>query len=213
MIKKFNGTNRGLHIARPHPTAQTAERPAHVSKSVTAVPDLDGRHAKAWLHNTAAVRAEAPPGQHDAMVSYWLVEAPRASIFLHSYVVMTTHLREVPGIKEPVKYKHDATHEIVVYALHPNADRDRMLRGPVGMDAMMQPCNFAAQFGPVSDDEANDMAARAVIMICSGSLSPDVSGQGIWAQIFGDNMLASAAREDSSPVAASLAGNNTEDET
>ena len=160
--------------------------------AVIAMPAFTGVGGRAWaidLEKRAA--ALAVNGQVTPEVGSWIVEAPWAHLAWHSYWVMVMHLREMPGVPMPTFYIPHATHELWVYAINPEMQRQPML--DTGMIPVLTPMNFAAQIVAEHDGAARDLVEQAVRMICDGTLSPDIDFRKQWVALFGDNML---RRED-----------------
>lgn len=153
-------------------------------------PDLTGRHGRAWLVDTRAqVRAQGMNPEHGAEVSAWLVEAPWAHPCWHSYVIVLVHLRPLPGRPlETVYYLDGATHEMWVFAVDPDADRQAMLTTSFGK-WWLRPKNFAAQMIEITDKLAADRVRDAVRDVIEGTLSPDTDHRRAWVARFGANMM------------------------
>lgn len=113
----------------------------------------------------------------------------------HSYLISLVHLRPEPGLLLPKVYRPHATHELVVQALDPEGDRDKLLTLGLGSYCRcLTPANFAAQIVEVSDALASDRIRKAVELICEGKLSPDTDFTQQWVALFGDNMMRAWAR-------------------
>lgn len=157
---------------------------------VKAAPTLNMPYGKAWRIDLPAVRARFGGEITDAGIDAWLVEAAWAHPAWHSYLVTLIHLRPMPGFKDPVLYHPNATHELLVQALDPDGDRDRLLEESTGWHCKtLEPANFAAQLVEISDDLARERVRKAVEMICAGDLSPDTDYRAQWVALFGDNMM------------------------
>jgi hypothetical protein len=153
----------------------------HDEDPISAAPTIDGPRARAWLldfsHQTTP---------HSG-VSGWLVEAPWAHPLWHSYRISLIHLRPVPGLPAAHITLHGATHEMMVFALDPDAPREGILTG--GPCPILRPTNFAAQMIEDSDDAGAQRVERAVQMICQGKLSPDTDYIRQWVSLFGDSLM------------------------
>lgn len=166
---------------------------------IDLVPDVSGRHGKAWRAHLAAALARAGiKPENDAGLVVWIVEAPWAHPAWHSYAIVCVHLRPMAD-KRPTKiYLDGATHEIWVYALDPRGKRQALIENPTfGAETcqFLTPCNFAAQFIEPSDDAARGRVEAAVRAICDGALSPDTDFVRHWAHLFGSNMMKDRAGE------------------
>jgi hypothetical protein len=158
-----------------------------------AAPTIHLRHGKAWRLDLEAITRRT--GRRDAGVDVWLVEAEWAHPVWHSYLISLIHLRPTPGLLLPKIYVPCATHELVLYALQPDGDRDRVLVDGLGSWCKcMSPVNFCAQIVEVTDDLARQRIREAVELICQGSLSPDTDYLGQWCVMFGDGMVKRGAR-------------------
>lgn len=156
---------------------------------ISIQPDVGGPAGRAWRMEMSAqyVRAGIPPGEM-ADVAAWIVEAPHAHPFWHSYVIMLQHLRPIARGKPAVLYLPEATHEMNVWALSPDRPREPMLHG--GRLSLMEPRNFAAQMVCASDEHAIiRVYETAIVPIVSGQLSPDTDFTRDWVARFGDNMM------------------------
>lgn len=143
---------------------------------------LEGKHGLAWTFDLPAITR----GRPDAGVEVWLVKAPWAHPWWHSYVIMLFHLRPMAGVDNPKLYVAGATHEIIIFAL----DNDQ----PVALDkpwakAMLHPCNFAAQFIAAGDTAAALKVQECVQNIVLGILSPDTDHIQSWGAIFNRGMF------------------------
>lgn len=165
-------------------------KPDPIKYPVTAMSVVSGPHGRAWLCDTAAGYRQLGADPSDGGdLAHWIVEAPWAHPAWHSYSIVLVHLRPLRTPRKTLFYLEDATHEIWVVAINPDADRNTLLMNGIIKDQWLSPSNFAAQFIEVSDDLARDRVKRAVIQICDGNLSPDTDFTSMWAGLFGDNML------------------------
>ena len=158
---------------------------------VTTAPTMNMPNGKAWRFDLDAIRMrmKADPAS-DAAVDAWLVEAPWAHPVWHSYLVMLIHLRPIPGFEPPIIYNPHATHEVLVFALDPEGDRDRLLAESIGYHCRtLEPPNYTGQIVEITDDLARARVRKAVEMICAGDLSPDTDYRAQWIALFGDHMV------------------------
>lgn len=164
--------------------------PAPVPKPVHAPPAQYGPHGKAWLCDLkAARRKHGVTPEQDATLDHWLIEAAWAHPIWHSYSLVLVHLRPLADGRKTLFYLPDATHEIWLYALDPEADREKAIADGTALGSWLAPKNFAAQFIEITDDLARERVRAAVQKICDGKLSPDTDYTSQWAALFGDNML------------------------
>lgn len=123
-------------------------------------------------------------------VDQWLIERPGANPLWHSYVMFLMHLRPIPGKPDARIYEEGRTHQMVLYALDPEADRNEMIERGFGLySRLLDPVNFAAQITCESDELARDLIYDTVCRICDGRLNPDSEFRQQWIARFGDNMM------------------------
>ena len=159
-----------------------AFRPIDVERvdPITAAPDLAGPGGRAWrLPLTAAGPSSALGG--------WLLEAPWAHPFWHSYLLTAIHLRPAGDAAPAVIVVPGATHERTLLALDPKVPRGGILRG--GPVHWLQPANFVAQFARATDAEALAEADAAAQAVVDGRLSPDTDLRAQWVARFGGGGL------------------------
>jgi len=153
-------------------------------------PVISGEAGKAWACNLVeGHRKSGIPIEHDACLGHWVIEAPAAHPFWHSYSLILIHLRQMPNFPPPEIHFQDATHEIWIVALDPEKDRNTMLDDGIVKGHWLHPVNFAAQFIEITDDEAVKRVKSTIQMICDGKLNPDTDGRAEWVRLYGDNML------------------------
>jgi hypothetical protein len=151
--------------------------------TISIEPAIATVHARAWL----ADLSRWTPGSKGAAVAVWLIEAPWAHPFWHSYRLTLVHLRSEPGFPEPLIHVRGATHEMVLAALSPDFPREPVVRGDGAHP--LTPVNFAAQMVCAEDAEATGLVAKAVAMICERRLNPDTDFIAQWVALFGDGMM------------------------
>jgi hypothetical protein len=162
------------------------EQAVAIKDPITAPPVLSGAAGKAWLTDLTA----GAPEEHGVLAS-WIVEAPGAHPLWHSYSVVLVHLRPMADGRKTLFYLPDATHEIWVYALNPEADRNVMLMraGNIAI-GLLHPGNYIGQFIEISDDLAIERVRATVQEICDGKLSPDTDHVNCcWVKRYGDYLL------------------------
>lgn len=157
-------------------------------------PDVEysGHPARAWRMDSARQHREAglPPERHCAVAS-WLIEAPWAHPFWHSYWFVCMLLRPIAGLTTKF-YLTGATHELWLWALDPKQSRREF--DQTGVPPVLNPKNFSAQIIKGSDEEAAALIDATVRDICRGVLSPDTDFRSQWIERFGNNMLLERAR-------------------
>lgn len=148
-----------------------------------------GEHGQAWrcdLENMCKVQQVDP--EAFGTVAGWIVEAPWAHPLWHSYGVVLLHLRPLPKGAEPIIHLPGATHELIVFALDPDAKREELISEAFG-NSFLHPANFAAQFIEMTDDGAIAQVEDSIRRICAGSLNPDTDALRQWVALWGDSMI------------------------
>lgn len=152
-------------------------------------PTLIGKAAKVWRIDLEATRrfAKAKP-ENDASLAVWIIEAPWAHAWWHSYVLVLLHLRPLKDGRETKFHLSNATHEMWLNALDPFAPREAAISEGAPWCPLM-PDNFAAQFIAPDDAAAISRIERDAQRICDGRLSPDTDCIRDWISLYGDNMV------------------------
>jgi hypothetical protein len=145
-------------------------------------PDIEGSHGKAWKFDLEAISRKRPRA-HASLVS-WYISAPWAHPAWHSYSLSLIHLRPLPGLNPPIINLPGATHEIFLFAVHP----DWVMKLD-DIPPNLQPANFAAQFIEPDDKSAIDRVRKCVEEIVDGNLSPDTDFIQHWIQRFGSSNI------------------------
>lgn len=192
----MNGTRVGLiGTGATLVRTLTGNVDAVIDKPLRLPPVIKGERGQAWLVDLKTLRRVlGVDPAHDASLAAWVVEAPWAHPAWHSYLVSLVHLRPLPVLasssQKTLFYVDGATHEIVVDAFDPRADRKAVVEGYVPfISHSLRPSNFAAQFIEIADDLAVERVRIAVKNICAGTLNPDTDARQDWAALFGDNMM------------------------
>lgn len=156
---------------------------------IKTAPALIGSAGKAWRVDLDAIRriAKAEP-ENDASVVYWVIEAPWAHAFWHSYMLVLVHLRPLKDGRPTKFHLPNATHEMWLNALDPFVPREPTIREGAPW-CPLTPDNFAAQFIAPDDAAAMSRIERDVKRICDGTLSPDTDFIRDWIALYGDNMI------------------------
>lgn len=163
---------------------------AEISDPIDKPPDLSNHHGRAWLCDQAeGLRRKGIKPEDDATLAHWVVEAPYAHPFWHSYSVVLIHLREMPDKRVMKIYKPGATHEVWVYAMDPGKDRRPVVETGIVDGAWLSPGNYAGQFIAESDEDALAAVRAAVLRVCHGTLSPDTDYHWQWVHLFGNDMV------------------------
>lgn len=155
---------------------------------ISLEPTLTGRHGKAWKIDVSK-HAKAFP----ACIALWMVEAPWAHPFWHSYIISLVDLKERPTDEvKPTLYFPTATHELMVLAMDPRLAREQAFERVSGL--CLYPPNFGAQM--TSDDATADKLIEATVKeILAGDLSPDTDFTFEWVKRFGDSGMKDEYKE------------------
>lgn len=162
-----------------------------IDKAVEKEPDILGSKGKAWkIDIQETLRRQKIDERDDASVSMWIVEAPWAHPVWHSYAIFCVHLRPMHDNRKASIYKDGATHEILVYAMAPDCDREEVISkgSPMG-SCLLHPVNYGGQFIEITDDLARARVWNTVDEIVNGLLSPDTDFLQQWVRRFGGDML------------------------
>lgn len=163
--------------------------PSEITDQVTAKPVLTGEGTKAWLTNSAeGRRIKKLRDDEDACIMHWIIEAPWAHPAWHSYSLVVIHLRPMLG-NEVKLFLPMATHELWLFALDPEKDRNPLINTGITDNHWLAPINFAAQFTEISDELAKERVQAVVQRIVDRKLSPDTDFRADWVKLFGDNMV------------------------
>ena len=165
-----------------------------VQDEITTLPEIAAAHGRAWRCDLDGLRRKLGVARDgDATLVMWVIEAPWAHPFWHSYVLVLVHLRPLPDGRPTKLYFEGATHELWLHALDPGGRRQPLISGfePLGSASCrpLTPINFAAQFIEPDDTSALGRVERAVRRVCNGTLSPDTDFIRQWMHLFGDNMI------------------------
>lgn len=155
--------------------------------TVILPPVLIGPHGRAWKSDLDAARKRFQATE-DATLDVWIIEAPWAHPLWHSYDLTLLHLRPMPDGRKTLRYRADASHELLLHALNPDVPRDPVIAGAANPSWLL-PCNFASQLVEPSDDDAGNRIENAARLICHGMLNPDTDAIGQWIERFGDFMM------------------------
>lgn len=160
----------------------------HTLDAISTPPTITGAYSRAWSIDLDRARSGmAAAGRTDATVAGWIIAAPWAHPFWHSYRLVLIHLRPMPDNRPTKFYLPGATHEIWLEALDPDHPRQSAVDGSPAHT--LRPMNFGAQFIEASDADAAARIASSVKMICDGLLNPDTDAIRQWVALYGDNML------------------------
>jgi hypothetical protein len=162
----------------------------HSTDPITTPATFTGAFGRTWRLDVAALlRKNGRDPAEDAGIDLWMVEAPHAHPAWHTYMLLIMHLRPIEGAADPMIYLPGATHEFELWALSPDAKRQKIIDdgGAWGKWAL-HPINFAAQI-IATDEEAKTRLFASVMDIINGVISPDTDYMQWWIQAWGNNML------------------------
>lgn len=154
---------------------------------IPIAPTLTGPGGRAWRVNLDLIRAKVKQVD-DAGVALWIVEAPWAHPFWHSYFVSVVHLRPIEGGRPPNLADPRATHELMIFAMDPAKPRHPQMIGDMAWQ-WLHPANFGAQLLEMRDEDAATRLEGAVSLIVEGELNPDTDAMPQWRALFGDNLI------------------------
>jgi hypothetical protein len=151
---------------------------------IRQIPTIDRDTGRAWRVDLRVMfrRPDIDP-LTAATVALWMIEAPWAHPFWHSYVLSLIHLAPLLGLDDPILTLDHATHEIMLYALDPTQPRESITTG-AGVHCL-SPANYVGQFIEIERGEAIQRARLAVAAVCAGLLSPDSDARASWHALFG----------------------------
>jgi hypothetical protein len=145
-------------------------------------PALIGSRGVAWRTNQEKIaKQEGTERLLPISVAAWVIYAPYAHPFWHSYWLSCVSLRDQEGVPPAILYRPDATHELILFALNP--------AHPTTIDEQphfLTPTNFVGQFPAQSDSHASAIIEQTVRDIINGFLSPDTDYRRNWIMRFGD---------------------------
>lgn len=143
-------------------------------------PDIVGAHGKAWKVDVAAVARRNPGGPGaDLTPASWIVEVPWAHPMWHSYTLACVSMRDAPGVPPAVIHLPGATHEVLLYALNPEARRALNDVTPY-----LTPGNFHGQWIAGTDEQAAAFIEETVKLVVDGRLNPDTDARSEWIRRF-----------------------------
>ena len=120
----------------------------------------------------------------------WFVRAPWSHPAWGDYVLSLCDLTMETGT-ESIRYREDATHELMVWAVDPRVDVFIDSDDPTEWEltgALFQPANHGYQFGADTDQVAFDRVNELVDLIERRRLSPDTDSTAVWDCIFMDGV-------------------------
>lgn len=157
-------------------------------------PTLFGAHGAAWEVDLPKARALAGETEDsDSTVALWIVYAPWANAFWSYYLIGGIHLRRSNALSTPKIMLPGATHEVLVFALDPEAVPDTVDTYKI---RKLTPANFVGQWrvavrpNPVDLDNGAAAKIRVTVEeILAGVLSPDSDYVHAWVKRFSASNL------------------------
>lgn len=137
-------------------------------------PDAQGPYGRAWL-----LQDKSGKPDYQASCGAWLVNCPSAHPFWHWWLVGTTGLRDLPGVKPAVKQYPEAEYEFIIFSIDPQACPNPEPDDPKGYPHLT-PIDVVEHFHGVSDHDAARICMSAVHAIVNGVLSPDQDYRSAW---------------------------------
>lgn len=148
-------------------------------------PTMTGLHGRAWELDMAEARRNFGVDKDDSTVGVFCVEAPYGHPIWHSYMLSMIHLRPLVGQSRlPTINRPGATHEIMVFALDPERQREPFITAK-DHPHLLRPANFVGQVIEASDDDAASLLRATVQDVIDGKLNPDTDYMKWWAERFG----------------------------
>lgn len=145
-------------------------------------PTKESDTGRAWHLDMATWNADQ--GGVGAAICAWIIEAPWAHPFWHSYLLSAVHLRPTKEFGEAKVRLPGATHEVVLLALNPEK--------PISTKSFpyyLSPSNFMGQWIAGSDEAACRKIEETVDEILAGTLSPDTDFRREWIKRFSDSNI------------------------
>lgn len=112
-----------------------------------------------------------------ATIGSWLLECPGAHAFWSRWGVSMIHLRDIPGVKPAYIRVPGATHELMAFALNPEAKND-----PDDIDTwrLLTPADLEHQLVLPCDADAIEVLDLYVRRAMEGDVSPDSDFRQFW---------------------------------
>lgn len=174
IIEPYDATNN-KHRYLGHPILST--RATQIWRLHTAGEELD-----------ATVNADEQGRLVGACCGVWLIRAPWAHRFWSYHLVFLQHLRTGDLLPPPIFTKHNATHEMMMYAVDP--DKQHLITGikdVVGRQAspalLLHPADVVQQFTveqPLIDVIARRVIEDGLLLVVDQKLIPDSDGRSGW---------------------------------
>lgn len=141
---------------------------------------LDTKPTKETLHGKAW---QVPTTNTPYAVASWIVYAPWAHPFWAYYLLGMVSLADDPNAPPVIRYVDNATHELLVFAIAPDAPP--RVDGEPGSLRLLHPKNFFGQI-VATDAEAAARVEQDVDAILAGQLNPDTDAIRMWIARYGD---------------------------
>lgn len=107
---------------------------------------------------------------HPTCLRIVILRRPDAHPMWHDYMLSLVHLRPVEGMPAPSLQRENSSHELICYALNPDANNQ-----PTNFDSfkVLTPMNLVFQFEGLTDDQAKEAFALYLTALSTGTMSPD----------------------------------------
>jgi hypothetical protein len=117
---------------------------------------------------------------HEAGVATWLVNGPFHPLWSW-WGVSVVSLRDMPGVRPPLRFYEGAEYEFVIVSLDPDqeVDIEAWEEGRGGF-RWLTPLDAQVQFHGTTDEQAAEVAELAVEAILDGHASPDQDWRSWW---------------------------------
>lgn len=128
------------------------------------------------LSNRAFSPVLPPPlpdaaGAASQALDSWLLQIPGLAIWSR-YAILCASLRDVPGVPPAFKDFEEATHELIVLAIHPDVPSDKFEEGC--WSPYLTPINFVRQVCCESDEKMNRVTQELARQCVMGQLWPEM---------------------------------------
>lgn len=123
--------------------------------------------------NTKVWQTEIPD-INPFMVGNWIVWAPWAHPVWPYHWFSLVHLREIEGHENPTILVENATHQLVIFALHPDHVPE------MGDLRTLEPVSVMQQFVAKDDAAALQAIEKCLRQVATGRVTPDSDGRKLW---------------------------------
>src|SRR4029077_7173447 len=112
---------------------------------------------RAWL-----LKMQPSLPAHEACLGMWLIHAPQSHLIWPWRLISVIHLRDIPGVTAATKRYAEATHELMVLSIDPEACPNPDPDAPDNHYPTLRPIDVAEQFHGLSDLDAAHLLELSV---------------------------------------------------